>query len=409
MRLAIVSHKLCWKIPDGGFSTDGGFPLQIKAISELFDETSVVVPCEMNKTEYGISPLTGRGLKVKPLSIPKGKGLPRKLGIPFWLIKNGAVIWREIKRADAVHAPVPGDVGTIGMLFALVQRKPLFVRHCGNWQVQRTRAEKFWRWSMERFAGGRNVMLATGGAKVSPSGRNPAIKWIFSTSLTETQIETSMPQKLPADGKIRLIIACRQEERKGTSVVIESLPLILRKFPNAVLDVVGSGALLGVLCRQAKQLSLTDKITFHGKVEHSRVVELLKEAHVFCFPTTASEGFPKAVLEALACGLPVITTKVSVLPELIGDGAGILIDEATAKNVGQAVEKICRSPQEYAQMSAAAIIIAREFSLEKWRETIGDHLRRAWNVDSLSECVETPQISENLPKIETFKNKYSRI
>lgn len=163
-------------------------------------------------------------------------------------------------------------------------------------------------------------------------------------------------------------------------------------------------------CRQAIiSLILPSAGSFCGKVEHLRVVELLKEAHVFCFPTTASEGFPKAVLEALACGLPVITTRVSVLPELIGFGAGILINEATAENVGQAVEKICRSPQEYAQMSAAAIKIAREFSLEKWRETIGDHLRKAWKVDSLSECVETPQNNENLPKIETFKNKYSRI
>ena len=49
------------------------------------------------------------------------------------------------------------------MLFAFVLRKPLFVRHCGNWFVQTTAAEHFWKWFMVRFAGGRNVMIATGG------------------------------------------------------------------------------------------------------------------------------------------------------------------------------------------------------------------------------------------------------
>jgi len=56
------------------------------------------------------------------------------------------------------------------------------------------------------------------------------------------------------------------------------------------------------------------------KVEHSAVLDLLRKADVLLLPTTASEGFPKVVLEAMACGLPVITTRVSVLPELIGIG-----------------------------------------------------------------------------------------
>lgn len=389
MKLAVISHKVCWQTeasPDG-FATDGGFPLQIKAISELFDQTRVVIPFEENEKPAGITPLTGKNLRVAPLSVPKGKGLARKLDIPFWIARNGLRIWREVRNSDAVHAPIPGDVGTIGMFFALLLRKPLFVRHCGNWMVQRTAAETFWKWSMERFAGGRNVMMATGGADAAPSNRNANIKWIFSTSLRQREIRDAVPRELPADGRLKLITACRLEKRKGVEIVLESLPEILRDFPHATLDVVGGGSLLNELKTLARKLNIDDKVKFHGKVEHAEVIALMKKAHVFCFPTSASEGFPKVVLEALASGLPVLTTRVSVLPKLIGNGGGILLDAPAAATVAAAIRKICENPAGYQKMSALAVETAQQYSLENWRDTIGAALRDGWNVSSLSSTV----------------------
>jgi glycosyltransferase involved in cell wall biosynthesis len=134
-------------------------------------------------------------------------------------------------------------------------------------------------------------------------------------------------------------------------------------------------------------LNLEDKITFHGKVEHTQVIELMKKAHVFCFPTSASEGFPKVVMEALACGLPILTTKVSVLPKLIGNGCGVLLDETTEKSVAEAIEKICLNPGEYQQMSVRAVAAAQQYSLENWRDFIGETLRQSWQVSSLSSTV----------------------
>jgi Glycosyl transferases group 1 len=386
MKLAVVSHKLCWSSPQSpeNYQTDGGFPLQIKAISELFDETKVIVPCEKITNLEGTTPLIGRNLRIQPLSLPKGEGLRRKLAIPLWLLKNGRIIWREIRSADAVHAPIPGDVGTIGMVFALLLKKPLFVRHCGNWLIPRTAAEHSWKWMMEKFAGGRNVMLATGGNEIAPSENNANIKWIFSTSLSQKEISRAVPREFPETGELKLIIACRQEKEKGAVIVIESLPKILTKFPNATLDVVGDGSFLKELKAQAKNLNLENKITFHGKVKHSRVVELMKQAHVFCFPTSASEGFPKVVLEALACGLPVVTTRVSVLPQLIKKDFGILLDTPNADELAGAVETICADASQYDQMSAAAIAVAQNYSLENWRDFIGENLRQSWRVSSLS-------------------------
>ena len=381
MRLAVFSHKLCWhsESSPSGFATDGGFPFQMSALPALFEETRLIVPCSPAESEEGLLALNGHNLSVKPLTPPRGRGLARKLQLPIWFFRNSVAIFQEVWRADVVHAPIPGDVGTIGMLLAFLARKPLFVRHCGNWLVRKTWAEHFWRWFMERFAGGRQVMLATGGSPQPPSTRNAAIRWIFSTTLTESELENcrARREQLPHDS-FRLIIACRQDREKGAGVVIESLPLILKRHPHVRLDVVGDGLALEEFKLLVRALELTHCVTFYGKVNHKSVMDLLQQAHMFCYPTMASEGFPKIVLEALACGLPVVTTRVSVLPQLIGTGCGIVIDQRTPLAVAEAVDEILSDEQRYRRMSSQAFETARQYSLERWRDTIAELLLAAW-------------------------------
>jgi len=381
MRLVVFSYKPCWRSDrsPSGYATDGGFPFQMQALSELFDSTTLVVPCDHRGSREGEVPLVGHRLSIVPLTPPRGRNLRRKIGLPIWLLRNGHILIREALRADAVHTPIPGDIGTLGMMLAWILREPLFVRHCGNWLAPKSVAEHFWKWFMERFAGGRNVMLATGGTPHPPSRRNPNVRWIFATSLTEEELKTSRRlREEPPGADPRLIIVCRQDEEKGTAIVIQSLPIIMNDFPETRLDVIGGGLDLGRFKALAQDLNLGDRVHFHGRVDHRRVIELLHQADLFCYPTRASEGFPKVVLEALACGLPVITTPVSVLPQLIETGCGVLLDEATPEALADAVRLCLSDPERYRSMSARALETAGQYSLERWRDTIGEILEEAW-------------------------------
>jgi glycosyltransferase involved in cell wall biosynthesis len=230
---------------------------------------------------------------------------------------------------------------------------------------------------MELCGGGRNVMLATGGATQPPSERNPAIRWIFSTSLTQKELTECRTQRQSVNtDNARLINVCRQEKFKGTDVLLESLPLLLGDFPNIKQDVVGEGSALDQFKRDAERLGLTGCVNFHGKLDRESVISLLKKADLFCYPTR-SDGFPKVVLEALACGLPVIATSVSVLPWLIGHGCGVLINKADPETLAQAVRECLSDSEKYRAMSAKALATAEKYSLERWRDTIGDLLREA--------------------------------
>ena len=385
MRLVVFSHKPCWSCEGApaGYASDGGFPFQMNALAQLFDETVLLVPCGIQSKRAGEMAISGPGLRVAALPPVRGTGLWHKFLFPFWLVRCAPVLLRELFRADAVHAPIPGDVGTIGMLLAWIFRKPLFVRYCGNWLTVNTSADRFWHRFMERFAGGRNVMLATGGADHAPSARNPQIYWIFSTSLTEAELaELSDCQRVLKSGQLRLITVGRQEGAKGTELLIRALPQIHRQYPAAVLEVVGDGSGLAALKGLAMQLGLGASVVFRGKLNHTRVLECMQGADVFCLPSQ-SEGFPKVVLEAMACGLPVLATPVSVLPRLLAAGGGELIQPEPGA-IARAVCDLVGDAPRYRGMSFRARATVADYSLERWRDTIGGRLETAWGALKVS-------------------------
>ncbi len=351
----------------------------MKVISELFDETALLVPCHPRRGSTGEIALDGHNLRVVPLSPRRGAGLDSKLNFLPWLLRNSGTIFRELWQADGVHAAIPGDVGTVGMLGAWLFRKPLFVRHCGNWLRPVTLAEKLWRWFMEAVAGGRNVMLATGGAAESPSGKNPNVQWIFSSSLTQWELQVYAHMRIcPSDGQLHLVHVARQERSKGAATIIQSLPLLAKRFPQVSLEIVGEGSAIPEFKRLAVETGVAERVHFSGKLNHDQVMQRLQGSHLFAFPTTSSDGFPKAVLEALAVGLPIVATRVSVLPHLLGNGCGVLIDEPTPEAVAQGIEQALNNPAQYETMSCKAIETAQQYSLEAWRDTVGGYMTTAW-------------------------------
>lgn len=381
MNMMVISYKVCWYSPVlSSYVAEGGFPFQMQALSELFDQTTLNILERLTPIPDGAIQLTGKDLMVSPLIEPKGRDLKRKLTLLFWIPANFLKVWRAVRRADAVHSLVPGDAGILGILMALAQRKPLFIRHCGTWGEPVTLADRFTLWLLERIAGGSNVVMATGGAEAPPSARNPNIRWIFSTTLSEGEL-TSLPvtESWKPGGPLYLIHVGRLAADKNAQAVIGALPVLQQQGIDAYLNVVGGGEMLSELQQQARRLGVADQVTFHGNVDHQQVLALLAHSHLFVFPTRVKEGFPKAVLEAMACGLPVLATPVSVIPFLLRNGSGRLLEGTDEQAVALAILSICNDVEQMALMGAQARLAAQEYTLERWRNCIGERLQQAWS------------------------------
>lgn len=380
MKLLVVSHKETWadSASPSGFSTKGGFPFQMKALSGLFDETLILSLLRASDPPPGLVWINGDHLQVKTLPEPKGHDLERKvrllLHLPRWLITT----WREIAKADAVHTPLPGDLGTIGMIMALLQKKPLFIRHCGRWGIPSSAFDRWLQRFLERIASSRNVVMATGGADQPPSSRNPAISWIFSTALTAAELEqTPIARPWQAGEPLRLVTVGSLLPGKNISALIAALPLLRERNPELSLEVIGTGRLLEDLQEQTRQLGLEEVVIFSGNLSHDEVMAHLSRSHVFVFPTLY-EGFPKALLEAMACGLPIVASPVSVIPRLLEGGAGVFLTGQDASSIAAALADLLSEPEKMAAMGRLARERAQSYTLERWRDEIGERLSEAW-------------------------------
>lgn len=388
MHLVIFSYKRVWEdaASPSGYSTIGGFPMQIEALSELFDSTRIVVPLHRSSPPAGRLPLSGSNLRVVAVPEPRGSGLGRKLFLPFWLLRRGGLLWRECGRGDAVHALVPGDLGTLGLLAALARRKPLVVRHCGTWGNRQTLADRFLAGLLPHIAGGRRVILATGGGADPPKGSGGRASWIFSTSLSQAQMN-ELPEPKPWNGRepLRLVSVGRLTAGKNAAAAIEAMPEIRRYHPGTTLHLVGHGPAATELKTRIAELELEGAVQLYGNLDQDGVLGALRKSHLFVFPTRVAEGFPKAVLEAMACGLPILVPSVSVLPRWVDLGGGWLLEgsgpEATsAQAVARTVLAAVADPEELARRAASARKIARGYTLEAWKSEIRRRLEQAWDV-----------------------------
>src|SRR5205814_8810006 len=105
---------------------------------------------------------------------------------------------------------------------------------------------------------------------------------------------------------------------------------------DVVLVVLGEGPERSSLSTLARERGVESRVFLPGRVPD--VTAWLRRADVYAQPARW-EGFGLAVLEAMVCGLPVVATNVSSLPELIADGAGVLVDPDDAPALAAGIER----------------------------------------------------------------------
>jgi colanic acid/amylovoran biosynthesis glycosyltransferase len=143
-----------------------------------------------------------------------------------------------------------------------------------------------------------------------------------------------LARQRPADGGWRLLQASRLIEKKGLESSLRVFAAFLKRYPRAKLTIAGDGPRRGSLERLAMELQLEDKIRFTGFVSQSALLTLYQESHFFLHPSEQTlggdrEGIPNSLLEAMATGLPCLTTRHGGIPEAVTHlDSGILVPES---------------------------------------------------------------------------------
>ncbi len=148
----------------------------------------------------------------------------------------------------------------------------------------------------------------------------------------------------PLDTDFEVLCIGRLTPAKGQHLLIDAVAGLRRQGRHVRLRVVGAGVDAASLQRHAKALNLNDVVVFEGAVDQDRIRELYARAHCFCLPSFA-EGIPVVLMEAMAMGIPCVTTQITGIPELIRHGEeGLLVAPGDTDGLERALATLMDSP-----------------------------------------------------------------
>lgn len=169
-------------------------------------------------------------------------------------------------------------------------------------------------------------------------------------------------------GVFRILCVASFEEVKGHQYLVEACKLLAQRGVDFICHLVGYGPLRQQIEKQIAAEGLQNKFKIHGGLPRNEVLNLYREADVFILPSVITkngkkEGIPVVLMEAMCTCLPVISSRMSGIPELVQDGAaGILVEPRDAAGLADALQRLHAQPQLRAKMGKAG----REYVLEQF-------------------------------------------
>ena len=190
--------------------------------------------------------------------------------------------------------------------------------------------------------------------------------------------------KYQLEGRRVIVCVARLVHRKGQDQLIKALPSILEKFPDAILLIVGQGPIEQMLRNSARQLGITHKVIFTGRVPHGDLADYICLGEVFAMPVRSRffgfevEGLGIAYLEASACGLPVVVGNSGGATDAVIDQVtGLLVDGTNVNEITDAICRLLADPAKAQAMGQAGRgWVISDWQLSNWSAKFNNLLIR---------------------------------
>ena len=193
------------------------------------------------------------------------------------------------------------------------------------------------------------------------------------------RLELRRKLDLPADALVLLFVGHLKRE-KGVYELMTAFSRVRKRVPNAVLRICGQGTEHSGLARSITEDGVADAVQLVGSVHPDRMHEWMQASDVLVLPSY-TEGMPNVVMEAMACGVPVVSTTVGGLPDALADSEGaILVSPREVAPLEEAIVSVCADAPLRERMSRAARRTAEhKFGLQKNVDVTLQYLRNTVN------------------------------
>ena len=296
---------------------------------------------------------------------PAWIGRVRGVRALFRLVPYVWRLWRAARRADLIH--VMANSGWAWHLCAMpaiwiarLRRKPVVVNYRGG------EAERF-------LLGQAKWILPTlrrASVVVVPSGFLEAIFSRFGIASEIVPNVVDLERFAPGESHVgppHLIVTRNLEEIYDLPTALRAFARVRDKFPGARLTVAGSGPLRDDLERFAAALGIAQDVTFTGRVENERIPELYRAADLLLNPSRI-DNMPISLLEAMASGVPIVSTNVGGIPYLVRHGeTALLVAPGDALSMAAAAVRVLEDPVFGRRLRAAGLDAAQAYTWSRVR------------------------------------------
>lgn len=342
----------------------------------LGDGWYLEVPGGLNRYLAGLyDALTGAGMKPEAVIIGPGEGAPPGFISAGKHSSPLLVRLLAFKRA-AARAGGPNLVDAhfaiysyLPVVFSRLRRLPLVVHFQGPW-ADESRVESGRlgvRSTLKRSIEGTLYRRAGQLITLSAAFRQILVEryrvspWDVSVVPPGVELDRFVPgdkfasrKALEVPEAVRVVVAVRRLVRRvGLDVLLRAWPTVFHNVPGALLLVVGDGPERNALERLAEAEGVASSVRFLGEVDESRLVDCYRSADLAVVPSTALEGYGLSVLEALACGVPVVASDVGGLPEAVAPlDPGLIVPAGDVAALAESISSLLTasrpapSPQE---------------------------------------------------------------
>lgn len=168
----------------------------------------------------------------------------------------------------------------------------------------------------------------------------------------------------------------RLSEEKGIQNFLNAIPKILAKERNIKFFVGGDGPLKYEVESYSNNMDYENRIRFVGWIDHTELPDYLNELKLIVLPSY-TEGLPNLMIEAMACGTPVLATSVGAIPDIIKDGeTGFIMENNLPDCIGENIIRVLEHPDLESVVGKAKSFVTMEFTyenaIEKYRMILED-------------------------------------
>ena len=378
MTLGILYHMPFWQTADGAlWEAEGSFARYVDSLAPYFDKVILSVPVFETPPASG-SRVRAGNVVLAPLPYFPG---PRQFYPMLPSMRARLRAW--VKQCDVIHLRVPSPAAIFAFRIARALGKPVFLLVVGDYAALLPhlgyRGVKkalfgayvaFEEWALRSMT--RQALTFANGASLREKHERQGARVIETKTTTLSAADVSTRTDTCTGPAIRLLTVSRIDPRKG----LRALPALVASLAaagiDATSDIVGPPiGLIGesegdAIRAEAVAAGVGDRVRLPGPIALDRLMPLYRDYDLFVLPTRPGEGIPRVLLEAMAAGVPIVTTRVSGISSLIThEENGLLVDDASSDQLLSAVRRLIASPSLRQRLIQGGYATARMHTLER--------------------------------------------